>query len=537
MLVPAAVLVVLTAGGGMSVDGAFAAAIPLWLAAHQIPLMLEGQPLSVLPMLPTIALFAVVMTGAGWSVRRLGGRLRTDAGAVLATQAGAHAAVAVLGSALLPRAAAVVAAPWAAMVGAGLVAGAATGAGLLRTCGLPAEWRVRVPAWGWAGLRGTLVGTIGLLLVGGLLLLAGLVLHAVAVHQAYQQLAAGFGAALGVTLLALAYLPNAVTAGLCWALGPGVAVGAAAASPFGVSPGPSLSFPLLAALPGGKPPSWAIAVFLLPLAVGVLVGVTCRRALGPGAAAVSRLRAAAVATGLAAVAVGLLAVLAGGRLAAGPFDPVRLPVQLVVPAVLLWIGGPALLIAAFQRSGDGVPVPAAEEVYEEQPYEPYDDAHGYEEGYEQGYEQVYEQGYPEDYAEAAEDEQAEDRTAEDDRRDDVDDGYEQDVAEERAAGEDDPDAGQDSRLRAEAEPGSGPDSRPGPDHGSEPDEEPDPEGETEDRGRAAGGRPEPAEEPEPRPRTVAELVALRARQAAAAERTAEQGEPEAAGGAPSGDPR
>ena len=107
----------------VSLDGAFAAAIPLWLAAHQIPLALGGQPLTVLPLLPTLLVVGVVAIGAGWAVRRLGGRCRTDAGTVLATFAGAHAAVAVLGSALLPRAAEVAAAPgrrWSRRAGGGL---------------------------------------------------------------------------------------------------------------------------------------------------------------------------------------------------------------------------------------------------------------------------------------------------------------------------------------------------------------------------------------------------------------------------------
>jgi hypothetical protein len=64
LLVPAAAVVIFTAGGAVSVDGAFAAAIPLWLAAHQIPLVLEGQPLSVLPLLPTAGVAAVIALGA-----------------------------------------------------------------------------------------------------------------------------------------------------------------------------------------------------------------------------------------------------------------------------------------------------------------------------------------------------------------------------------------------------------------------------------------------------------------------------------------
>ena len=59
--------VVLSAGGGLSVDSAFAAAIPLWLAAHQIPLALGGQPLSVLPLLPTVAVVVIAQLGARWS--------------------------------------------------------------------------------------------------------------------------------------------------------------------------------------------------------------------------------------------------------------------------------------------------------------------------------------------------------------------------------------------------------------------------------------------------------------------------------------
>ncbi|MDN5920608.1 MAG: DUF6350 family protein, partial [Pseudonocardia sp.] len=124
IMVPLAAVLTASGGEGVSPDDALATAVPLWLAAHQIPLVLDGQPLGVLPLLPTAAVFVVVMVASGWSVRRLGGRVRHDAGAVVASHAGAAAAVAVLGGALLPRDMAVTA-PWASMVGAGLVAGSA----------------------------------------------------------------------------------------------------------------------------------------------------------------------------------------------------------------------------------------------------------------------------------------------------------------------------------------------------------------------------------------------------------------------------
>ena len=143
-----------TAGDGLSFDGAFAAAIPLWLAAHQIPLVLAGQPFSVLPLLPTAVLFAVVALGAGWALRRLGGRFRHDGGPVLVGIAGAHAAVAVLGSALLPRAAEVAAQPWAAMVGAGLLAGHAALTGMCAPAAcLPSGGRPGLAAGRDAGRR------------------------------------------------------------------------------------------------------------------------------------------------------------------------------------------------------------------------------------------------------------------------------------------------------------------------------------------------------------------------------------------------
>ncbi|WP_433556807.1 cell division protein PerM [Pseudonocardia xinjiangensis] len=339
LLVPAAVLVIATGGGGISIDGAFAAAIPLWLAAHQIPLALGGQPLSVLPLLPTIAVAGVVVLGSGWAVRRLECRARAEAGAVVASIAGAHASVAVLGSALLPRAAEVVVTPWSAMVGGGLVAGVAATVGVLRACGWPSGWLGRFPGWFRPTLRATAMAVTGLVLVGSVVLLVGLALGVADVAAAYEELAPDFGAGLGVTLLALAYLPNAVIASLSWALGPGIAVGTGVATPLAASAGERSSFPLLAALPTSAPPVWAAVVFLLPIAVGVLAGRACLAATG----AAARLRAVAATGVLTAVAVGLLAWLAGGRLGSGPFDPVRLS-GLVVPAVLLWVGVPMVVV-------------------------------------------------------------------------------------------------------------------------------------------------------------------------------------------------
>jgi hypothetical protein len=128
------------------------------------------------------------------------------------------------------------------------------------------------------------------------------------------------------------------------------------------------SFPLLAALPGGTPPVWALCAFVLPMGAGVLGGLAARRA----ATLRHRFGAALGTAGLTAGTVGVLAVLAGGRLATGPFDPVRLPVELLVPAVLLWVGVPIMLIAVLRPGapGDGDAVADARETATDRAAEP-----------------------------------------------------------------------------------------------------------------------------------------------------------------------
>jgi hypothetical protein len=73
--------------------------------------------------------------------------------------------------------------------------------------------------------------------------------------------------------------------------------------------------------------------------------------------------AAIGAAGLTAIGAGLLAVLAGGRLAAGPFDPITVPAGELVLAVLAFVGVPAVLVARrWPRRADRAEAVAAEPV-------------------------------------------------------------------------------------------------------------------------------------------------------------------------------
>ncbi|MEU6699134.1 DUF6350 family protein [Pseudonocardia sp. NPDC046786] len=358
MLVPVAALLTGTGGAPVTADGALAAAVPMWLAAHQIPIALDGHPLGVLPLLPTIVVVVLVGCFSRWAVRRLGGRVRHDAGAVVASQAGAAAAVAVLAGALLPREMAVTA-PWASLVGAGLIGGTAAGVGVVHACGLPVAWRRVLAGWPGVALAGIRVAATGLLLTAALVLTAALLLTAPAVTDIALRLGPGMGAATGVLVLTVGYLPNALVGALSWTSGPGVTIGVATSGPLAAEPGPMPPFPLTAVLPVTAVPTAAPLVLLLPVAVGVLTGLACRRALPAGAPTADRIAAPVTAAAVSAVGAAVLATVAGGPLGGGPYDPVSFHPGALFGAVLLLVGLPALLTCAGPELARHVPMGSA----------------------------------------------------------------------------------------------------------------------------------------------------------------------------------
>jgi hypothetical protein len=200
----------------------------------------------------------------------------------------------------------------------------------------------RLPAWARHGLHGAALAAAALLTTGAGLLLAGLIADGPSVHAVFADIAPEAGSGAGLALLCVAYLPNAVVAAVGWLLGPGVSVGLASATPMGISSGLLPPIPLAALLPQSPPPTWAGLAFAVPLAVGSAVGWR----LAPTARdAATRVRATATAAVGAAVLLGLAAALSGGRLGAGPFDPVTIPAVPVALATLGWVLVPGLVVA------------------------------------------------------------------------------------------------------------------------------------------------------------------------------------------------
>ena len=337
----------LLSGGGGSLDGSFAIAVPMWLAAHQIPVEVEGRPLGVLPLLPTVVVVVVVaarrrLVGAtagrpdparrGPGRRRSGrcGRGRRGAGrrAAARRRLGDHA-VGVDGR--RPGC-------WPGSPPERACCGSA---GCRRVDACAARLAARRAARGARAARGRAAGC-----PGRSSWCWALACRAGAVADSFAGLAPGRGR----RARACCCSPSA-TCRTRWSrawpgsLGPGFAVGAAEYGPFGTEAGPLPPFPLFAAVPPEPVPGWAAVVLVLPVAAGVVAGLVCRRALGADAPLRERVSAAAAGAGATAAGAGIVAAVAGGSLAGGPYDPVYLsPIGVLVTAFFL-LGVPATIAA------------------------------------------------------------------------------------------------------------------------------------------------------------------------------------------------
>lgn len=323
-------------------QGVLAAALPAWLAAHQVPLAIGGLELGVLPLLPTAGVMLIAARAAGGAAERLGLSGPWQAGQAIGVIAVAHGGCGVaVASAVTTGEVSVD--PLAAFYYPALIAALAATSGVLRRCGLWAALAQRADAVALCGIRAGAVAVLALLTAGGALLTFSLVTSASTVADLFGTFAPGLGNGIGMLLLSLGYLPNAVIAAVAFLAGPGFSMGIVSVSPLDFGAGPVPGLPLLAALPE-QPAAWWPALFVLPLGIGVLVGRRLRDVAEDPAA---RVRGAAVAAGVVALAFAVLAAGAGGRVGMGAFDPVSLRAAAVSMALVAWIGIPAAITAWF----------------------------------------------------------------------------------------------------------------------------------------------------------------------------------------------
>ncbi len=432
------------AHASFSTTGVLTAAAPGWLAAHHVPLRFDGGQLGLLPLLPTVLVMLLVYRAAAGAADRLGLFEPLQARAVVFGISGAHAVVGGLIAFLLGDDGPVRATPAVAFFGCAAVSGVAAVAGVAQRCGLVEVVFERVDPVARRGLRAGALALFALVAAGALVLTLGLVLSWTTTASLFDQSGGTIGTGLGIWLLCLGYLPNAVVGALSYVVGAGFSIGPVVVGPLEFSGGPVPAVPLLAALPEEELDYLAL-VLVLPGAIGVLVGFALRDA---AAAPRSRLRAVLVAAVTAGVGALVLAAVAGGALGGGPFHPVTIPAGLLAVLTVAWVLVPGGIVAWL--SGPRPPrvvEPEPELVAEVEQDAAEEDDEDYDEFDDDEYEDEAE--YDAD-ADEFDEEAGEEDEADDDSDDEDDEDSEEPVPEDVEA--DDPDASARDPEETAAEP-------------------------------------------------------------------------------------
>jgi hypothetical protein len=476
-----------------STSGVLTAAAPGWLVAHHVPLRFEGSAqLGVLPLLPTALLMLLAGRAAAGAADRLGLYEPLQARGVVFCIAGAHA---ITGGtiALLMEDGPVRATPAVAFFGCAAVSGVAATIGVAQRCGLVEVLIDRIDPVARRGMRAALLALFVLGGLGALLVALGLAFSWSTTSSLFAGADSTFGVGLGMFLLCLGYLPNAVVAALSYVVGAGFSIGPVSMTPTRFTGGDVPAVPLLAALPE-KQLAFLPALLLLPLVLGGVVGWYCRKVSNRPS---TRLRAVLVAGVTVAVVSLVLAATAGGNLGNGVFNPVTVPAGLLAVLVLGWIvlpgsfvawfagprpkrvraaGAPAIEQIPAEDAADAVEAEDADEEFDAEDYDAgdYDAEDEYEDYEDVDEELALEDELAEEFEESEEDfdddleaedeDQAEDRA--EDRAEDEAEGRTEDRTDDEAAGEPD----EPSAEAVEDEPGDDPEGDDDPDDGSpEPD--------------------------------------------------------------------
>ncbi|MET0233631.1 MAG: DUF6350 family protein [Kibdelosporangium sp.] len=326
----------------ITASSVFWAALPGWLGAYQVPLDLDGHDLSALPLLPTLLVVLLVGRAAGRAADRL---MIVSARGTLPVVLSIMITHAVAGGLIAQATSAAAVVPGLLVPAA--VSGVAAIIGLARRGCFEAVFK-RLDELVAHGLRAGLLGLATILGIGALLFLVGLSMSFTTVRALFSPSA---GDSVGMLLLSIAYLPNAVLGGTAFAAGPGVTIGGLAVSPLHYTAGPLPGVPVLAALPETGAPWWPV-VFVLPLGVGALVGWVLRKSSEDSLA---RLRSVGVAAVVVASGCVILGFGSGGQLADGVFDPLSMHPWSLGMAVLLWIALPAAVVAWWTGVRVGAP--------------------------------------------------------------------------------------------------------------------------------------------------------------------------------------
>ncbi|EIE97510.1 cell division protein PerM [Saccharomonospora glauca] len=346
----ASLLVVVTAlapRAEFSATVVLSAACSAWLAAYQVPLDIGGAPLGILPLLPTLVVAFSVFRASTSASRRLDDLDGRRAGflaralPVVGVATGAHALTAVAFAGVSIGAAVEARFPESVVLPPALAAVAA----LLGVAAASDEWLDRLDPLAVRAIRVGLIAFCALVGAGFLLFGVATVAAWSTLGELFDAFAPELGSAVGMLLLSLVYLPNAVVLAASVLTGGGFTLGQVSVSAFAMTPGPVPAVPLLAGLPG-EYGSWWPLLLVAPAVVGVVVGWSLRDV---DALVGARLRAVVVAGVVCAFCAVVVAAFTGGALGGGMYGPVTLRAEVfsltafgfvVVPGgVVAWLTG------------------------------------------------------------------------------------------------------------------------------------------------------------------------------------------------------
>ncbi|MGC4787407.1 DUF6350 family protein [Micromonospora sp. DT178] len=328
--------------GAASVPGALRAGLAGWLLGHGVPLDTAAGPLGLAPLALT-ALVVWRLTRAGVHASRAigarGGRSPRQALLAAGAVGVAYALLGVLGAVLVG------ASPVRAGLTLVVLGTLAALVGSVRTTRVAGLLAARSPESLRDGIRTGLVA--GLLLFGAGAGAAGLAVatgggDAADLIGAYRT---GVAGQAGITLVSLAYAPNATVWSVSYLLGPGFAVGTdTAVRTSEVSVGALPAVPLLAGLPRGPVDGLGAGLLAVPVLAGMAAGwLLARRLLRLAADDRAPLRwgpllgAAALAGPVAGLLLGAAAAASAGSLGGGRLaqvGPVAWQVAAVATAVV-----------------------------------------------------------------------------------------------------------------------------------------------------------------------------------------------------------
>jgi hypothetical protein len=258
---------------------AIATALQAWLLAQHTDIAVGAGTVSVIPLGLTVLLGALLVRGGRLTARHSGGRDLLDAGAATLSLAFPYAVVAALltnpahSGAARPE-------PLQALAGAFTLALVCGGFGALRETGhLPRLTRLISDDVRLA-LRAGFSSSAVVLGGGAVMVAAALATNADRAGELATVTHGGYSGAVLLSVVSLAYVPNAAAWASAYALGPGFAVGThTSVSVTGVSLGAVPSLPLLAPLPqSGTATGAGWLALAVPIGAGVLAGWMLTRA-------------------------------------------------------------------------------------------------------------------------------------------------------------------------------------------------------------------------------------------------------------------